>query len=153
MKRKLGSHKKFRAIFNQNGFTLIESLLVLFCVAVLVTVSLLLGKVMNEKVIFDNAVQKFIATVFEAQTLAGELNDFTTVKVHEGQVVLTAGEDREITKWPLPKDMSINIQTTNKAIQFTKFRTISRLGSVEFISHNFHDTYTINMGFGRLRKR
>jgi len=153
--RKLYScNGKWKNVSNQTGFTLIESLLVLFCVAVLVTISLMFGRVFSEKAIFDNAVQKFIATVYEAQTLAGELNEYTTVEVNQhGQVIINAEGIEGISKWQIPENMSIKINTTNNVIQFTKSRTISRLGSVEFISPNYHETYTINMGFGRLRKQ
>jgi len=137
---------------NERGFTLIESLLVLFCLMIVLTVTIVSISKRGEQ--YEQAFEKFYMMTYEAQVLAKDKKTETEIIVrNENTVVLRYGNGEIVTSFTLPPQMTIRILTDDMKIRYTENGTISRLGNVAVITPKGRKDYSINMTYGRLREK
>lgn len=138
----------------QTGFTLLEVLLVLFCMTVVLAVTFPIFVTRLHYSLYEQAVQKFSMTMYEAQYVARELGERTTITIADGNVV-TVMSEREgvISEWKLPEGMNIDLSKLNNKIHYTEKGTISKVGTIFIETPLWTKEYTINFTYGRMRER
>lgn len=138
----------------QNGFTLVEVLLVLFCVTIVLSVTFPIFVARLDQTLYEQAVQKLHITMYEAQYIAKEQGRRTMITVEEGNTVTISVDGvGVVSQWAMPQEMKLHLQKLNYAIRYTEEGRISKPGTIFIETPLWTKEYTINFTYGRMRER
>lgn len=134
------------------GFTLIETLLVLLILMIVTAVVMTFSFKQWQESQYEEAIEKFKMTLYQAQMVAKQEQTWVNVYVVEQKYVKTGRSFLNYdTTWAIPDGMAINIYTNQTYITFNPLGGVKELGKVEFITPTKKISYSINMSKGRLR--
>lgn len=138
----------------EGGFTLVESLLVLFCISIVLIVTFPIFVVRLDHSLYEQAIQKFYITMYEAQYLAKTHNARTMITIEDSNKVTVTIERKGVaSEWELPNGMMIHLDKLNNAISYTERGTISKFGTIVVETPDWEREYSINITYGRMREK
>lgn len=138
----------------EGGFTLVEMLLVLFCITIVLSVTFPIFTARLEHSLYEQAIQKWYLTMYEAQYLAKEQGRRTSITINnENIVTVTMDKVGVISQWALPYDMKVDLNHVNNGIRYTENGNISKVGKIIIETPLWTREYSINFTYGRMRER
>lgn len=138
----------------ETGYTLLEILLVLFCVSLVLSVTFPIFVARLNYSLYEQAVQKLYMTMYEAQYIAMEQGQRASIIMANGNVVtIKVDHVGVVSQWELPEGMKVDLRNVGHSITYTERGTISKVGTIKIETPLWAKEYSINFTFGRMREK